>query len=87
MQHVERPDAITEMAKVELLALAKKLGINAKAIIDHASEHGGGMEAVLEEDELERWRYSKQWPAFKGHYPFDMTIELRGERITRQGVF
>jgi hypothetical protein len=83
-QHVERLDAIGRMSKPELLALAKKLGINAKALVEHVTEHGKGMESVLEEDELERWRHSKQFPAFTGRYPLEITLELCGERVTRQ---
>ena len=83
-RHVERPEAVSQMPKADLLALAKKLGINAKAIVEHAIEHGKGMESVLEEEELDRWRHSLRWPAFRGHYPFDITLEIRGERVTRQ---
>jgi hypothetical protein len=68
-RHVERVDAIASMPKPELLALAKKLGINAKALVEHVTERGKGMESVLEEDELERWRHSKQFPAFTGSLP------------------
>ena len=83
-QHVERLDAIGRMSKLELLGLAKKLGINAKALLEDATEHGKGMESVLEEGELERWRHSKQFPAFTGRYPLEITLELCGERVTRQ---
>jgi hypothetical protein len=83
-QHLERLDTISRMSKQELLALAKKLGINTKALVEHTTEHGKGMESVLEEDELERWRYSKQFPAFTGRYPLEITFELCGERVERQ---
>jgi hypothetical protein len=83
-RHVERLDAIGRMSKQELLALAKKLGINTKALVEHVTDHGKGMESVLEEDELERWRHSKHFPAFTGHYPLEITFELCGERVARQ---
>jgi hypothetical protein len=82
-RHVERLDAIGRMSKPELLGLARKLGINAKALVEHATERGKGMESVLEEGELERWRHSKQFPAFTGHYPLEITFELCGERVLR----
>jgi hypothetical protein len=83
-QHVERLDAISRMSKPELLAVAKKLGLNAKALVEHVTEHGKGMESVLEEGELERWRHSKQFPAFTGRYPLEITFELCGEQVARQ---
>jgi hypothetical protein len=83
-RHVERMDTIGRMSKPELLALARKLGINTKALVEHVTEHGQGMESVLEEAELEQWRHSKQFPAFTGHYPLEITFELCGERVGRQ---
>jgi hypothetical protein len=42
------------------------------------------LESVLEEDELERWRHSKQFPAFTGQHPLEIAFELCGERVARQ---
>jgi hypothetical protein len=82
-RHIVRLDAISRMPKAELLALAKKLGINVRARVDHVTEHGKGLESVLEEDELERWRHSKQFPAFTGQHPLEIAFELCGDTSAR----
>jgi hypothetical protein len=46
---------IDSLSKAELLALADKLGIDAKAIVQEKMRTGEGLEAVWEADELERW--------------------------------
>jgi len=72
-QHVASPEAIDRLPMRSLLALAKKLGVDAPAMI----------EKVRAEDQ-ERWRYTEQNPAFRGTLEFDLSVELLGSRVTRK---
>ena len=74
------------MSKAELLALAKKLGINAKALVEHVTEHGKSTESVLEEEEeLERWRHSKQFPAFSERIAIPFSGRVDSPILRRAG--
>jgi hypothetical protein len=61
-------DAVGGLAKGELLALADKLGIDVKAIIADVQKvpSAVGMEAFYEEEELEQYNHSHEWPALPG---------------------
>lgn len=87
--HVARTADIEKMSKPKLTTLARKLGIDAKAIINKAIvddliEHAKRMTGHLDDDERERWNYSHRYPAFNGIYEFDLTIETLGEKVTRR---
>jgi hypothetical protein len=71
--HVPSAEAIDRMPMRSLLALAKKLGVDAPAMI----------EKIKAEDQ-ERWRYTEANPAFRGTLEFDLAIELLGSRVTRK---
>jgi hypothetical protein len=54
----------------ELLALARKLDVDARALIDTVR--------------TERMVYSTQHPAFRGTLDFELTVEVLGKRVTRK---
>jgi hypothetical protein len=71
--HVVRLDGIDRMRSRDLLALSKKLGADAAAMILAVRNH-----------DTERQAYSHKFPAFEDVLEFDVTIELFGKRITRK---
>jgi len=74
--------SIQTLDKAQLLALAEKLGIDAKAIIEEATKT---IEADVEWAKGREHRdYSRKWPAFKGELEFDMAFDFLGQRITRK---
>jgi len=74
--------SINALDEAQLLALAEKLGIDAKAIIEEAMKT---IEADVEWAKGREHRdYSHKWPAFKGALEFDMTFEFLGQRVTRK---
>jgi len=67
-QFVADRDEIDEMPVSKLLELAASLGINLDAVIADA----------------ERWHHMLRYPAFTGHYLFDITFEMLSIRIVRK---
>jgi hypothetical protein len=57
----------------ELLAITRRFDLDARALID----------AVREQD-FELMEYSRKFPAFRGTFDFDLTVELLGKRVTRK---
>jgi hypothetical protein len=72
-RHVASVEAIDRMRMTSLLVLAKKLGVDAGAIVEK-----------VKAEEQERWRYTEANPAFRGTLEFDLTVELLGSRVTRK---
>jgi hypothetical protein len=93
-QHVSSIAEVSRLRKKELLALAKKLSIDVKALMmeedrkfpqllkEHKTEEA--LETMFEEEELERFRHSEKCPAFEGTLEFDVKIELLGKSVTRK---
>jgi hypothetical protein len=83
-EHVNSLDDLDSLPKPKLLALAKKLKIDARKVVKETMKTGKGLEAVLESDDLANWRYSERWPGFAGEVEFDMAIEMFGKRAARR---
>jgi len=68
---------LDQMRTKELVALATRLGFDARALID-----------IVREQDEERWHermvYSTKFPAFEGTLAFDLTVEVLGQRVTRK---
>jgi len=87
--YVKQIADIDEMSKSKLTVLANKIGIDAKAIINKAIIDdllltARSLTAHRDEDMPEQWKYAHRYPAFKGSYEFDLSMELFGERVARR---
>lgn len=83
-QHLAAGQNINKLSKVRLLALAERLGIDAKAIVEETIEHGQGFGSVLEESDTEKIEYSERWPGFVGKHEFEITFEGLDAKATRK---
>jgi hypothetical protein len=68
---------LERMRTKDLVGLATRLGLDARALIDTMREHD-------DERWVERMVYSNRFPAFEGTLEFDLTIEAFGKRVTRK---
>jgi hypothetical protein len=82
--HVQGPEDVEQMRKQELLALAKKLRINVRGVIEEAKRDHPGLEAILHEEELARFRYTNANPAFSGILEFDLDLGMLGKKVSRK---
>jgi len=78
------PEQIDQLDKQRLLRLARKLGVDVKAVIEQATREAGWREAYYEEREAEAQLHTLRYPGFKGTTEFDITFEALGITCLRK---